>query len=268
MHRRKAVTIGIAILALALSATRSPADPRMADLVQAGKVRVGLFLPQYIKDPVGGELRGVGAHVVSIEVARALAARLGVATQLVGHATPPEVVECLKASRCDLGIMGIDPTRAADTGLSPPFIQFDFTHLVPAGSSIGSIADAHRPGIRIAVVCNHASTLVLARILKQADFVEAATPEAAFELLRSGRADTLASSRPTLIDYAAEFPGSRVLDDRYGVNLVALAVPKGQAGWLTFTSEFIEEAKTSGLVQRLIERAGLRGFEVAPRKHN
>ena len=26
-------------------------DPRLADLVQAGEIRVGLFLPQYIKDP-------------------------------------------------------------------------------------------------------------------------------------------------------------------------------------------------------------------------
>jgi hypothetical protein len=33
-------------------------------------------------------------------------------------------------------------------------------------------------------------------------------------------------------------------------------------------SEFIEGAKASGLLQRLIERAGLRGFEVAPLKHN
>ena len=34
------------------------ADPRVADLVRAGKLRVALFLPQYTKDPVTGELRG------------------------------------------------------------------------------------------------------------------------------------------------------------------------------------------------------------------
>jgi polar amino acid transport system substrate-binding protein len=242
--------------------------PRIAEIVSAGKVRVGLFLPQYTKDPISGELQGVGAHVVSIEVARALAARLGVATQLVGYTTPPEVVECLKAGQCDLGIMGVDPTRAAELGLSPAFIQFDFTHLVPADSSIRSVADAHLPGVRIAVVRNHASTLALTRILKHTEFVDAATPESAFDLLRAGRADTLASSRPTLLDYSAELPGSRVLEDRYGVNLVAIAVPKSQAGQLTYVSEFIEEAKASGLVQRVIERAGLRGFQVAPpRKH-
>jgi hypothetical protein len=44
------------------------------DLVRAGKVRVGLF-PSFVytRDPATGQLRGVG-----IEIARALAARLGV----------------------------------------------------------------------------------------------------------------------------------------------------------------------------------------------
>src|SRR5262245_627615 len=187
-HWLRATTVRIAILVsvIALSATSSHADPRVADLVQAGKMRVGLFLPQYIKEPASGELKGVGAHVVSIDVVRALAARLGVEADLIGHTTPPEVVACLKASQCDLGIMGIDPTRATEAALSPAFIQFDFTHLVPAGSALRSVADAHRPGIRIAVVRNHASTLVLARLLKDAHFVEAATPEAALDLLRSG----------------------------------------------------------------------------------
>ncbi len=32
-------------------------DPRIADLVQAGRVRVALYPPQYMKDPVTGELR-------------------------------------------------------------------------------------------------------------------------------------------------------------------------------------------------------------------
>jgi polar amino acid transport system substrate-binding protein len=262
IHRTTALA-AILLAVLALTGTRSLADPRVADLKQAGEIRLGLFLPQYTKDPASGELRGVGAHIVSIAVARALAERVGVATRFVAHTAPPEVVQCLKVRRCDLGIMGVDPTRATDASLSPPFMQFDFTHLVPAGSSIRSIADAHRQGVRIAVVRNHASTLVLARLLQRTDVVEAETPADAFELLRNGKADTLASSRPTLLDYVALLPGSRVLDDRYGTNLVALAVPKSQAAWLGYISEFLDELKRSGWLQQTIDSAGLRGFEVA-----
>jgi polar amino acid transport system substrate-binding protein len=59
-------------------------------------------------------------------------------------------------------------------------------------------------------------------------------------------------------------PQSRVLADRFGVNRVGIAIPKGNAGRLSYFSEFVEQAKLSGLVQRAIERAGLRGVQVAP----
>ena len=267
MRGSNAVTIGAAILVstLALSATRPLADSRVADLLQAGKIRLALFLPLYVKDAVTGELRGATTGIVSIDLMRAFAARLGVEVQLAGYSTPPEVVACLKNSTCDVGIMGVTPGRAAEVDLSPPFLQFDYTFLVPAGSSIHNLADADRPRIRIAVVRNHASTLALSRLFKNAEQVEADTPGAAFDLLPGGRAYAFASARGTLLDYAPDLPGARVLDERYGVNLLAMAVPKGHGGRLTALSEFVEEAKSSGLVARSIEHAGLgRAMQVAP----
>ena len=70
-------------------------DPRVADLMRAGKLRVGLFLPQYGKGPDGLKT------TVWIEAARAYAARVGVPLVIVEHATPPEAIACLKASSCD-----------------------------------------------------------------------------------------------------------------------------------------------------------------------
>src|SRR5437899_1448584 len=52
--------------------------------------------------------------------------------------------------------------------------------------------------------------------------------------------------------------------DRYGANLLAMAVAKSHAGRLAYISEFVEEAKASGVVQQAIERGGLRGLHVAP----
>jgi len=240
-------------------------DPRVADLVKAGKIRLALFLPLYTKDTATGELRGMTTGIVTIDLMRAFAARLGVELQLVGYQTPPEVVACLKSDTCDVGSMGVTPGRASEVDLSPPFLQFDYTFLVPAGSSIRKLDDADRPGIRIAVVRNHASTLALSRLLKNAKQAEADTPDGAFHLLRSAQADAFASTRPLLLDYAAHLPGAQLLDERYGANLQAMAVPKDYAGRLTALSEFIEEAKSSGLVIRSIERAGLRAMQVAPR---
>jgi polar amino acid transport system substrate-binding protein len=82
--------------------------------------------------------------------------------------------------------------------------------------------------------------------------------------LRSGRADVFSSARPTLLDYVPQLPGSKVLADGYGVNLVALAVPKGQDRQLAYLSEFLGQMKQSGWLKRAIDAAGLQGFEVAP----
>ena len=56
-----AAVLGIVTNAVA----QQTADPRVADLVRAGRVRLGLFLPLWAKDPATGELKGVGSVGVS-----------------------------------------------------------------------------------------------------------------------------------------------------------------------------------------------------------
>ena len=260
-----ALTLLALLMSVAIARVPQAPDPRIADLVRAGKLRVALFLPQYTKDPATGELRGSGPGVLNIEIARALAARLGVEMVLAGYPTTSDAIECLKTAACDVAFMGIDPSRAALVSFSPPMSELDYTYLVPAGSLIRSMADVDRPGVRIAVVRNHASTLDLNRMLKHAEQVAAETPDAAFELVRTGRAETLASTRPALVEYSAKLPGSRVLEDRYGANITGIVIAKGQAGRLAYISEFIEGVKASGFVEKAIERSGLAGVKVAPR---
>ena len=262
------------ILTLALTATvesfanaQQVSDSRVAELVQSGKIRVGVHSVMYTKDSQTGELKGASVGIILLDIARSLGARIGAEIVPVGHPTIPEMLTCLTAGMCDMGFMGPDPSRTG-VDFSPAILQLDYTFLVPAASSVQRIADVDRPGVRIAVVSDHASTLTLSRILKHAQLVYAATPDPTFELLRSGQADAFASIRGVLLAYSAKLPGSRVLDEHYGANLVGMVVPKGQAARLTYISEFIEQAKASGLVQQTIERAGLPGYKVASAKTN
>jgi polar amino acid transport system substrate-binding protein len=58
------------------------------------------------------------------------------------------------------------------------------------------------------------------------------------------------------------------LEDSYGANSPALVVPKGHVARLAYISEFVEQAKASGVVQRAIDRAGQPGYRVAaPSNH-
>jgi polar amino acid transport system substrate-binding protein len=269
MQRTRTISTVVALLVLAVASLpaaiveaqqpQPTSDPRVADLVAAGRLRVGLFLPQYVKDPATSELRSVW-----VEIARALAARIGVPLALVPHATPPEAIACLKAGGCDMIFLPLDARAAGIGDFSHPIFQFDYTLLVPPGSPIGKVADADRPGIRIAAVRNHASTIELAGRLKHAALVYADTPDTTFELLRSGNADAMASTRLALLDLADRLPGARVLDDRYGANINRVVVPKGHADRHAYLNAFVEEAKASGLVQQAIARGGTRGVTVAP----
>jgi polar amino acid transport system substrate-binding protein len=143
-------------------------------------------------------------------------------------------------------------------------MQVEATYLVPADSSIRNIADADQPGVRIAVARKGVEEIVLSRMIKRAELRGVETISAGFELLRAGNVDVLAAPRPALLQSSARLPGSRVLEDRFHATFGAMAVPKGQAGRLAYISEFIEEAKASGLVRQAIERAGVRGVQVAP----
>jgi|EndMetStandDraft_8_1072994.scaffolds.fasta_scaffold15798_4 polar amino acid transport system substrate-binding protein len=247
-------------------AQHSQPDPRVADLVTVGKLRVGVFPSfQYSKDSATGQPRGL-----AIGIARALATRLGLGEVItVEHPTPPQVVQCVKTGACDVGFMLIDPARTIEVGFTPPFVRSDFTYLLPAGSSIRRAADVDRPGVRIAAVRGHASTAALVRIITQAQPVYADEYDPTFELLRTGNADAFASIREMLLQYSGQLPGSRVLEDSYQSNFAGIAVPKGNVGRLAYISEFLDDMKRSGSLQRAIDGAGLRGVEVVvPRVSN
>jgi polar amino acid transport system substrate-binding protein len=237
------------------------ADPRVADIVRTGKIRVGVGLvPTFaIKDPVTGELRGV-----AVDLARRLAARLGVELVPVEYQSPGSILEGVKIGAWDVAFLGIDPARLDQADFSSPYLQVDSTYLVPPGSSIRNVADADQPGIRIAVSRNSGEDFALTRMLKRAEFVRVPNINAGFDILRAGNAEVLAVPRPTALQFSAQLPGSRVLEDRFHAVFHAIGVPKGQAARLAYVSEFIEEAKATGVVQQALERAGLRGARVAP----
>lgn len=256
---RLVISLPVVAALLAGSLPACAQDSRVAGLVQAGKLRVGLFASQFTKDAATGELKNV-----RVDVARALAARIGVPAVFIEHRTPPDTIACLKSGACDLVFLPRDGRATAIGEFSNPFIISEFTMLVPPGSAIETIADADRPGVRIAAVRGHASAAALAGGIKHAAIVVGDNEEAAFALLQSGQADVFASTRQYLTRMTPRLPGSRVLAARYGANVNRLVVPKGQTGQLAFINEFVEQAKASGLIQQALDRNGADVFQVAP----
>jgi len=257
-----ALGMAVGIVGTPIANAQQAPDQRVADLVRAGKLRVGIGVvaPHWaIKDPGTGELRGV-----AVDIARELAMRLGIELVAVEYPSPPAVLDGLKVDAWDVGFLAIDPSRAVVVDFSPPYLQIDATYLTTAGSSIRSVTEADQPGVRIAVTSKSVEEIVLSRSLKRAELQRVDTISAGFDLPRDGNAHALAAPRPALLALSARLPGSRVLEDRFHAAFGAMAVPKGQTGRLAYIAEFVEQAKASGVVQQAIERAGVRGVQVAP----
>lgn len=237
-------------------------DPRVVDLVHSGQIRVGIGLGNRgsaMKDPATGELRGMAA-----DLAHAIAARIGVALHIVEYPRPGAVFEGALTGAWDATFLVIDPDRITEADATAPYMQSEFTYLVPPGSPIHNVTDADRAGIRIAVPRGDAVDLRLSRILKHAQLVRVHNQAAGAELLRSGGVNAYAAPRPSLLLISAQIPGTRVLPDGFATTSWAAFVPKGHAKHFAYVSDFVEDAKTSGLIAKLIEREGLRGITPVP----
>ena len=251
----------VAVGVIAVHAQQSP-DPRVADLVQAGKLRVALGLGSPVlamKDPNTGELRGP-----ALDLARALAKKIGVDLEPVEYPRPGAILAGVKNNEWDVTFLVADPARLAEADFSPPYIQSDFTYLVQTGSSKRSVADMDQPGTRIAVPRGDASDLRLTQILKHAELVRIDSIAAAIDMVHAGKVDAYAGPRVVLLSLSNKAPGSRVLEDGFSNIVWTAMVPKGNAGHIAYVSDFIEEAKATGLVKQTIDQANLRGLQVAP----
>jgi len=236
-------------------------DPRIADLAAAGKLRVGIGLGTpalALKNASTGETKGP-----ALELARALAAGMGLPLETVEYPRPGAVLDGARSNAWDVAFLVMDASRGTDADFAPPYMQSDFTYLVPPGSPLQSAEQVDRPGMRIAVPRGDASDLALTRIAKHAELVRADSLAGAVDLLRTGEAHARAAPRPVLLSEAAGYAGSRVLDDGFAVISYAALVPKGHAERLAYVAEFMDGAKATGLVQRTIDTAGLRGVRVA-----
>ena len=141
------------------------------------------------------------------------------------------------------------------------------SYLVRADSGIQKTADADRAGLRIGVVRGQSQEVVLKELVKKAELkILPATPpaEELGTMLVNGDIDAFGANRQRQVETAARNPKLRVLPDNFSVAEQSIVITKGDSAGLRALNQFIEKARSSGLVQSSLERAKLTaGVEVA-----
>jgi polar amino acid transport system substrate-binding protein len=165
----------------------------------------------------------------------------------------------MKTGDVDFTVSNATPARAVDVAFSQTLISLELGYLVPAVSPIAAISDLDKPGLRVGVTQGSTSQGTIPKILPNATVVPAQNFKRAIEMFERREFDVFATNKPTLFEMSDQMPGARVLDGRWGVEHIAIAIPKGREAAMEYVRRFVEEAQATGLLSRAAERAGLRG---------
>jgi hypothetical protein len=95
------------------------------------------------------------------------------------------------------------------------------------------------------------------------ELVRSASLDDAYEQFIRDKLDALAGLRPRLIQDPARLPGSCILPERFTTVQQAVGTLRKNANGAVFLQGFVEEARNSGLVARLIARHRVTGISVA-----
>jgi polar amino acid transport system substrate-binding protein len=245
------------LLAACASFTPAVAPEVRQALAPTGKLRVAVYAgspTSMVPDPKTGQKVGV-----AYELGRELARQLDVPFEPVEFRLVAEVMDALKNGKADFTFTNASEERARVVDFTAPLIDLELGYLVPAGSAMQTLAEIDQPGRRIGVSRGSSSQGKLTRDFKHAAVVPVPSLKAAVDLLAQRQLDAFATNKGILFQLSDELPGARVLDGRWGLEHLAIAIPKGREAGMTFVRQFAEQAQASGLLQSIVERAGLRG---------
>jgi polar amino acid transport system substrate-binding protein len=262
-RRRFTAILGLALAGCRAAGTASPEQARGA-LAPQGTLRVG-FLSGVLyatPDPATGEPKGV-----AVDLGRELARRADLPFRAVPYPNPGALLAGAPAGEWDVALMGVTPERATVVDFTAPCMEVEQGYLVAPGVPVAAMSEIDRPGLRLAVVERSGADTYHSKTLKHATLVRTKTLDELAAALDAGRADAIAATKTHLAGTASRRPGTRVLDGRFLVEPIAMAVPKGRDPLAAdHVGRFVESAKAEGRVKAAIERAGLRGVAVAPPK--
>ncbi|MEM7741314.1 MAG: transporter substrate-binding domain-containing protein [Pseudomonadota bacterium] len=234
-------------------------DDHIAEaLAPRGHLRAGINLSNFLL--VTGHSSSGQPQGVSPGMAAALGELVGRDVDYVTFESPGAVADAAEHDAWDIGTIGADPARAQFIQFTEAYCEIESTCLVRTASPIESYADVDQPGIKIGTKKRAAYTLWLERHVKHAELIQFDTMDASLDGFLEDNLDVLAGLRPRLSEDAARLTDMRVLTDRFAAVQQAIGTPKGRhpAG-ADYLRQFVANAKSSGLVQALIDEHGTTG---------
>jgi polar amino acid transport system substrate-binding protein len=224
-----------------------------SEIVLMGKLRVatiGVRVLSGVAEPVG----------------KFIAERLGVSYEPVVYTHSEAYMQSFGKEEWEIAIGPRVLAAAEKSDLSQDLWLIPLMYVAAPGREFADAAQVDRPRVKVGAPQDAPSEKYLSRALKFAELVRIPVSADividAIEMLRSGKADVFGADTGIVHSIAAGFPGAKIVPGTFNTVRVAVALPKGRSS--ARLAEIVNEAKRTGVVQKAIEAAGLRGVRVAP----
>ena len=252
-----AIALALLIVGAALGAGPADAAGEKEVLAPTGHLRVGVYPgspTSQVTDPTKQQIHGV-----TYDLGREFAARLNVPVEYLSFQRIADVVNAIRDGKVDFTVTNATAARANDVSFSRNLLSVELGYLVPANSPIVRAEQIDGPGIRIGVTKGGTSERVLSERFKNAKITSAESVAGAIDALRNGELDVYATNKAILFQRSHSLPGARVLDDNWGQEHMAIAVPKGREAGRELLDGFVRDVQSSGLLEQIEATAGLKG---------
>ena len=262
---RRILLLAILLIAIAIPGGASAQPAITSEIAPLGKVRVGMNAgnPVLIKRAPDGMVIGG----VAFAVGKFIAAKLEVPLELVPYSDSDTFIQSFGKGEWDVGIGPPIPLAVEKADFGPDLLLVDHVYIAAPGQEFTDAAQVDRPGVKIGVGRNSVHAQALRRTLKSAELVllPGGGPALAIETLRGGKANLWGSNSTQAQAIVDGLPGAKIVPGAFGTERSSVALPKGRSSTAQGKlAEIVNEAKRTGIVQKAIEEAGLRGVRVAP----
>ena len=226
-------------------------DPAVvADLAPTGVLRASINLG----NPVLAQGTSDAPTGVTVDLAREIAALLGVPVSFDCFDAARKSLEALTTGTADVAFLAVEPAREAEVSFTAPYVLIEGVYAVLDDSPITTSSEVDRPGVRVGVNEGSAYDLFLSRTLTDAEVVRGSDGIEAF--LDQGL-EVVAGVRQPLSRYVASHPGLRLVEPRFMQIRQAVATRKGRTDTaIAFLREFVETVKANGFVADALARSG------------
>ena len=176
-------------------------------LAPTGRLRCGVVVAPApsiffaIRDDKGA------ARGVAVDLLRGFAAALKLPLDLQVFSNSGQVTDAVASGNCDVAFMPQDAARAERVDFGPAYFVIESTYLVPAGSTMQTIDDVNKPGVRIVAIANTTTMRSARRTAPLASVEEVAGVDLMTEMARKGDGDAFALSHGLICWPLARFAG-------------------------------------------------------------